>query len=171
MRTPLIAVLFALSPVLALADPPLLRETAHLRPLTHSAAALVANATGQSDIIRSLVKTIDESDVVVYVSDGMAGGINQPRACLSFISQAAGVRYLLIRIDRWLAPPWVRIADLGHELQHAVEVARAPEVRDATSLGRLYRRIGWEGDPGRFESSEAQAVGSRVLSQLTWVQQ
>jgi len=31
---------------------------------------------------------------------------------------------------------------LGHELQHAVEVASAPDVREDGSLERLYRRIG-----------------------------
>jgi len=31
---------------------------------------------------------------------------------------------------------------LGHELQHAVEVASAPDVREDGSLERFYRRIG-----------------------------
>jgi len=37
------------------------------------------------------------------------------------------------------------VCTLAHELQHVVEIADAPEVRDTRSLLRFYDRIGWGG--------------------------
>lgn len=166
MRTPLIGLLLMLctAPAARAANEP--NGLWHVRPLTDSTKALLADAVRRSDIIAGLVRDLNAANVIVYVVDGIRNDSSEPSASLRFISCAGGVRYLLIKIDRWLAAPWVRIAELGHELQHAVEVARAPDVRDGKGLARLYLRIGWEGERGRFESEEAVRVGNRVLYQL-----
>ena len=75
-------------------------------------------------------------------------------------------RYLLIRIDRFKISVREQIALLGHELQHALEVASAPEVRDASGMAQLYRRIGWEGQKDHFESEAAKSVAQKVRTQL-----
>jgi hypothetical protein len=62
------------------------------------------------------------------------------------------------------------VAILGHELQHAVEVANAPWVVDEASLAEEYRRIGFpsHADHGMsFESRAAIDAGQRVLRDLT----
>jgi hypothetical protein len=138
----------------------------HTRPLTPGAAELLADAARRSVIIRTLLENLEQTDVVVYLSDSMTGSDEEPQAYLTFLSQGGGIRYLLVRVASSWFPPTAAIPPLGHELQHAVEVAGAPEVQDAASMAQLYRRIGWEGRTGRFESDRARAVGVLVRNQL-----
>ncbi len=66
-----------------------------------------------------------------------------PRPCfLSLLAAPAGRRYVRVSIDRRLTG-CQRIAILGHELQHAVEIAESRRVTDDASLADLYRRIGF----------------------------
>jgi hypothetical protein len=59
---------------------------------------------------------------------------------------------------------------LGHELQHAVEIADAREVTDNDTVAKLYRRIGHELEPcqgrRRFDTAAAREIGDRVLLEL-----
>ena len=168
MRTTLVLVLLTLAAAHpAVAGAATTPPWTHTRPLTPRAAALLADATTRSSIVRTLLRDLERSDVVVYLSDSMVGWAGEPRAYLSFVSSTASTRYLVVRIDRWRLAPLERIAWLGHELQHAMEVAAAPDVKDASGLTRLYRRIGWEDRKGRFESDRAQAIGHRVRDQLS----
>ena len=96
----------------------------------------------------------------------MSGLTNEPSAYLRFVSRAAGLRYLLVQVARWDVSPTDRVAWLAHELQHAVEIARAPDVQDNASVARLYRQIGWQSGRGRFETSEARWVGRLARFQL-----
>jgi hypothetical protein len=50
--------------------------------------------------------------------------------------------------------------------RHALEIAAAADVQDIDGVRQLYRRIGHEGMAGRFETSEARAVGNRVRDEL-----
>jgi hypothetical protein len=54
---------------------------------------------------------------------------------------------------------------LAHELQHANEVASAPEVRDVGSFQTFFKRHGWKGSHG-FETIEAEAVTRTVAAEL-----
>jgi len=56
----------------------------------------------------------------------------------------------------------------GHELQHAVEIADAPEVVDVPSLVAFYRRVGQVMSSGgrTFETNAAVATERRVLLEL-----
>jgi len=138
----------------------------HTRALTPGAAALLAEATERSPAIRKLVDDLERTDVVVYLSDSMSGFESESQAYLTFVAAAAGLRYLLVRVDPWRSQQSERIARLGHELQHATEIAQAPEVRDGDGVRRLYKHIGWEGQRGRFESSHAREVGDLVRNEL-----
>lgn len=143
------------------------RTSPHVRPLGPEAAAFLADAGQRAAIVRDLVAGLADTDVVVYVKDGREGCGRGLRACLTFLVSAANVRYLLVRIDRWQVAPWERIGWLAHELQHAIEIARAPEIRDATSLARFYGRVGWRSGPGRFETTLARSAGDLALRQLS----
>jgi hypothetical protein len=56
-------------------------------------------------------------------------------------------------------------ARLGHELQHAVELARAVVSSDA-GLARSYRAIGTELEPGVFDTEAGRDVEARVTAEL-----
>jgi hypothetical protein len=167
MRTAIIMVLLGLVAAnAAAAETVKLPSWTHTRPLTPGATALVAAAAERSSVIRTLLADLEQTDVVVYFTDSMLGFENEPRAYLSFLSRAAGTRYLMVRINSLPMLPFDRIALLGHELQHAREVAAAPEVQDSAGLARLYRHIGWEGEWGRFETDQARDIGILVRNQL-----
>ena len=51
---------------------------------------------------------------------------------------------------------------LGHELQHAVEIAERHEVRDEDAVRRLYREIGRSGPRDSFETDAALDVELQV---------
>ena len=139
---------------------------AHTRPLSPGAIELLAVAAQRSAIVASLLEDIERSDLVVYLNDSMPGVFTGPKSTMVFLSGDSSTRYLLIRVDSMRLPLPERISSLGHELQHALEVAGAPEVKSANDMAQLYRRIGWETTKGRFESRDAQAVAHRITKQL-----
>ena len=138
----------------------------HVRPQSDEALRLIEKAAGVSESIVSMLATLESSDVVVYLADAISGAFTGPSSSLVYVTTEGTTRYLMIRIDfaRVLAND--RIAALGHELHHALEVAQAPEVRDSATLAGLYRRIGWERVADRFESAAAQDAERRVRREI-----
>ena len=127
-------------------------------------AGLVASPT-----LRALLLRLDSSDVVAYIRleeprrDGIDGS-------LQFVSAAAGMRYLLIRVVR-MPTRGRQLALIAHELQHAVEVATAPQIVDLQTFTQEYERIGQASHYRRhrvrsFETHAALATGERVLKEL-----
>ena len=59
---------------------------------------------------------------------------------------------------------------VGHELQHAVEIASAPNVVDDQSFKRLFTRIGYSGCLSargeQFETTAALETGERVREEF-----
>ncbi len=167
MRTTLVVVLLSIAAAgVSTAATPSSRPWTHIRSLTSGAAALITEATRRSEAVRGLLDSLEQTDVVVYLSDSMSGSDEEPQAYLTFLSQGGGIRYLVVRIAPSCCPLSAGIPQLGHELQHALEVAGAPEVCNAASMAQLYRRIGWEGRTGRFESDRARAIGNLVRNQM-----
>ena len=88
-----------------------------------------------SATFRRLIVTLNDSDVIVYIEPIRT---RQPlRGYLAHNIVARGqYRYLRIAVE--IAGSERRLVSLlAHELQHAVEVAHAPEVRDPESLERF----------------------------------
>lgn len=167
MRKALIGILLTLTVGgAARADPAAPGPWTHVLPLNPRAISLLADAAERSSIVRSLMEELERTDLVVYITDLMPVP-SGPSSYLTFLSREATMRYVLVRIDHWRSSPYERIAMLGHELQHALEVAAAPEVHDANGLARLYRRIGWEGQPDRFETAAARDTGDRVRGEVS----
>ena len=139
----------------------------HIRCLSDDARGLLEVAMTRSEAVRGLVESLERTNVVAYLSLSVESRPGWPRASLSFVSYAAGTRYVLIRIDAWRVPSQVdRIAKLGHELWHALEVAAAPEVTTEKDFRDLYRRIGHERSGTRFETEQARAVERDVRTGL-----
>ena len=85
---------------------------------------------------------------------------------LRFVTTAGGFRYVRISIGPHLTSHVV-VAMIGHELRHAVEIARASEVVDEASMVRLYSRIGFSCEkPVTFDTLAAIRVGTQVLREL-----
>lgn len=128
-------------------------------------ARLLAMGYRGSPTLRQIVDRIERSDVIVYI-------VAQPfewrrtAGTMQFVTSAGGARYLRITLATQL-PASATIGLLGHELQHALEVALEPWVVDGATLETLYRRIGHAytvgAVPVSYDTERAQEAGRRVL--------
>ena len=109
------------------------------RPLDPLAADAFARAQAQSAIVRSLVATLESSNVIVHIvsSRNLPAGIG---GTTRFVTSRGGYRYVRITIAVDLSQSG-RTTILGHELQHACEVA-ASAADDAESVKQLFARNG-----------------------------
>jgi hypothetical protein len=142
-------------------------DGAHLRTTPPSLQALLREAVERSDTIRSRVARLDASDLVVYLDydylprPGVAGFV-------TFITASGGWRFVRISL-RFHMSKSAQLVMLGHELQHAVEIADAPEVIDQSSLAAFYTRIGTDRGTGRrhaFDTRAAVEAEDRVDREL-----
>jgi hypothetical protein len=137
----------------------------HVRTTEPKLAALIELGLTGSVTFRQLVDQLNASDVVVYVV------LKQDRdrlgAYLSHdIVSAGGRRILRVAIET-LGTDRHMVARLGHELQHALEVAQAPEVRDAASLEQLFKRLDIRSVcVGCYETAAALQVQAAVEAEL-----
>jgi hypothetical protein len=64
-----------------------------------------------------------------------------------------------------------QIGALGHELQHAVEVAETTSIVDEQTMYRAYREMGFQtgviGGAVAFESLAARAAGEQILREMS----
>jgi hypothetical protein len=139
---------------------------AGVRPLTRGAAALLEDGARRSPLMRSQLALLGASDLVVYLTEAFEVEAGEPKGRLQFVSAAAGRRYVIVCLARWKMSWNDRLVLLAHELQHAVEVADAPEVADVSSFRDLYTRIGWQLRPGHFETEAARQATVRMRLDL-----
>lgn len=135
-----------------------------VQPSDSRAAALVRTAAALSPTVATLLGNVRQQDVIVFVQvafvpNGVAGD-------LRFVSVAAGHRILMIRVSPWQSPE-EQAAILGHELQHAREVADAPDVTDVAGHARLLVRIGRSTGHGTFETDAAVRVARQVRREVS----
>jgi hypothetical protein len=126
---------------------------------------VLALAAEKSQTIRDLISELQRSNVIVHVCPRMPEGSDMISGSLQYVGTHGGQRYLRIRVRLDLVQPQL-IALIGHELQHAFEVASSPAVVDAASMERLYRRIGFPKGTHRHETLGAQHVEDRILREL-----
>lgn len=137
----------------------------HVRPIDSRPNALIAEGARRSPMFRTLVDRLNRSTVIVYVEHRLLPG--QLSGRLSLIGRGQRWRYLRIEIECRQSTVG-QIAALGHELQHAVEIADAAAAVDEPSIRALYGMIGFAIDESRrrFESDAAKAAGDRVRREL-----
>ena len=103
--------------------------------------SLLAEGLHQSRTFASLMTALNRSDVIVYIEAVMILPKDTMGRLAMLPRVGSGSRYLRVQIRADLSRREA-IALIGHELRHALEIAEATEVRDTTSLIRLYERIG-----------------------------
>jgi hypothetical protein len=144
----------------------------HVRTTDPTLTALIQDGVRTSPTFRALVERLIASDVVVYLrcehqiathADGR----------LTFAASAGGLRYVVVRVRRMPSRTHL-LALIGHELQHAVEIADTPAIVDGPSLAREYERRGyisrWASGGGiAFDTADAVHAGEKVLRELIGV--
>jgi hypothetical protein len=136
-----------------------------VRGATAAVNAVLASGVKRSPTFAGLVREIDETDLIVYVEiiNTMPAGLD---GRLTFLTRAGGFRYLRVQVPTNV-PKDDLIAVVGHELQHALEVAAHPNVHNSQDLAKLYRLIGIQGaSTDRYDTAAARSTGRRVRAEL-----
>jgi hypothetical protein len=166
--------LLVLSGFVALASPPhasnshaaLLTATdRRVRTLDTRIQSLLTQGMRRSPTFASLVTAVSQTDVIVYIESArhlppsLAGR-------LLLLPHTGGPRYLRVQVEAHRNVDDL-ISTIGHELQHALEIAGAPDVQDQGGLVRLYKRIG-EAGPGEhsYDTEAARIAGRLVRAEL-----
>jgi hypothetical protein len=143
------------------ADPP--PRMPHIRSADRAMLEVLREGGRRSLTFKRYVDEIEQSDLIVYVeaTREVPPGM---QAYLQLAGANARLRFVRI-VVRIPASAETLIARLGHELEHATEIARAPEVRDQAGLDAFYRRIGDHSGAG-WDTSAARSAGNIVLDEL-----
>lgn len=115
--------------------------------------------------VRALAQQVERSDLIVYITcERRPQG--RPDASMKFMHATTEFRFVQIVIDIELALPQ-RLALLGHELQHALEVAANPGIRDRKSFLEYYRQLSVRHlDLKTLDTEAARQAGERVRQEL-----
>jgi hypothetical protein len=136
-----------------------------VRALDPFLSSLVADGTRRSYTFARLLEAIEDMDLIVYIVPNTQMPMTLAGR-LMVVPAAHDQRYVRIEV----APQGTveeTIATIAHELQHAMEVASAPEVRNDEGLAALYKRIGHlVGGKGAYDTAAARDVGRTVRSEL-----
>jgi hypothetical protein len=141
---------------------------AHVRGTDSATALLVHDLIERSPTGRLLIEQLDRSDLIVYVRYRWFTSTTL-RGRIGFLAKG-GKR--LVAIELATRHAYLdQLAALGHELQHAVEIAAEPTVSDPVSLAELYNRIGQPmgqtaGSYETYETNAAAEAGRRVRREL-----
>lgn len=142
LRTSIVLLALFVAPALAFAAPPkgVVPGGPRLRPDDSRSAALVLEGLERSATLRTLVDRLEERDVIVYVQwqPTLRGRL---AGSLTWITAAGRYRYVRISWSPDLSES-AAIATLGHELQHAVEVANEKSIVSTETLEAFYRANG-----------------------------
>ena len=145
----------------------LAQPSSAIRVLDRRLAGALRDTLERSPTLQSIVAELEQSDMIVHVV-AMPASMRHPHpGRLAFVTAAGGRRFVRVTIDPHLSP--VRRASLlGHELFHAVEVAREVSVVDQAAFTSFYRRVGHASDHGWlcFDTAGAQDAGQRVLTEV-----
>ena len=134
-----------------------------LRPESAAVRALMTKGVERSSTFRDLASRLSGADVIVYVRFSRCPG--DVPGCLLWASAVPGLRRVLIKLDPFGRSQNELTALLAHELQHALEVSDAPEVRDLASFQKAFAGLGWKGSHG-FETAQAKEITKRVAAEL-----
>jgi hypothetical protein len=167
VATALLLVAFAAGPSSNPAEPPASdpREF-RVRTLEPKVREWLRTGAARSKTFAELLDRLATSDLIVYVTTVPripSGVMGQ----LSFVATKGKVRYLRIELVEDDSPREM-IALLGHELQHAVEIAGAPRVIDSQSMASFYLHTGGlQNDGSKYDSVAARLAGNRVRAEIS----
>jgi hypothetical protein len=131
-----------------------LSPDSRLRCLDQEARHVVETALAVSPTVVRMVAELQSTDLIVGV-ETMLLPARASRGDTTIILAAPGARHVRIRIGIPASQSDL-VSVLGHELQHALEIAAAPDVRDAATLRSHYKEIGYT--RSRAENFETDAA-------------
>jgi hypothetical protein len=138
--------------------------TRHIRTTVPYITSLLRDGFYKSPTFARLVTRLERSDLIVYVEllPDMPPGIE---GRLLMMPRAHDTRYVRIQIVM-LGSTKDAIALLGHELEHATELADEPGVIDMDGFVALYERIGQKSGWHQYETAAAQDTARVVKTEI-----
>jgi hypothetical protein len=137
--------------------------SSHVRAATPAVQMLLTDAIAQSAVVNDLIRRLTQSDTIVYVE--LTGSPEIPIARTKLVAATAGGRFVRIALNMLLSR-WDRLPLLAHELQHAVEIAEAADVRDDVGVRRHFGRVGFANGTDHYETQAARDVERRVRVEI-----
>lgn len=138
----------------------------HLRPTDAAVTRLLTRGVAASATFRDLAVRLQRSDVILYIDRQPAMLPKHVGAGITFLADGGEYRYLRVSLNTGSGDATL-VALLGHELQHALELSAAPEVRSSRALTAFYARTGLVDESEHtFDTREAQVIGVRVRDEL-----
>jgi len=139
-------------------------QVPRVRPTGPRAAYTLERGHARCPTIRALVTELQATDTIVYVTiDPRTAGL---AATITFLGATPVSRFLRVNLRGDLTTRQMIIM-LGHELQHALEVAHAPSIRDRGAFDAHYRCVGLNTpDPDRFDTRAALLAAERIKREL-----
>ena len=138
---------------------------AHIRSDSADINAAIDQASERSATFRQLVRTIEGSDSIVFVTEGDCG--HNEHACFTNVTTAGPRRIMWLTIDlRKAEAEWDVMGSIAHELRHTIEVISSPGVRSFGEKFGLYSRIGFQEKGGGFETLAALDAGNAVRDEV-----
>ncbi len=132
-----------------------------VRTRNAEAAALLEQAIRKSPTVARLVRALEETDLIVHVETGCL----KVKAATRIAAVTPHCRFIRITIN--IPELECRmIGELAHELQHAVEIAGAPDLRDDAGLRKFYEVHGIRTLEGGYCTLEARRVGALALYEV-----
>ena len=146
--------------------------TQSVRPRDATASILVQFGRDRSQTFRDLLADLRRSDVIVYV-DVHDDPANTEAGTLRFIGGGNGVRFVMATVETGTSRPAAvqenlvaLTATLGHELQHAREVADTPSIRSVADFETHYRAVGTKVHGNSLDTEAARHIGLLVEREL-----
>lgn len=137
----------------------------HVRCLDARSSELLTHALEASPTVTRLVDSLQTTDVIVLIRVGTS--MARLSAGTEFMSATPGARYLLIELQPFASEDEL-MSLLGHELEHATEVAAALDVRDDAGMERLFKLIGFPSSiEDGYETQAALDAGREVLQEVS----
>src|SRR6187431_2275558 len=115
-----------------------------VRSMSNNMADLVQRTAVRSPTVAAMLRAIEASDVILQIDFRLDPAL--PRAVTTFVGVSGAARYVRMVINPML-PPRLRMELLGHELQHVIEIASNPAIRDQRSMRIAFSAIGWSDGP------------------------
>ena len=140
-------------------------EDRHVRGVSPLAQQLVGEGMKRSHTFEAIVSALEATDLIVHVEVNVKLPTSVAGRLLFGSAPIRGPRYLRVQVAD-TGTRLDQIASIGHELQHALEVSQAPEVRCGKSFRQFYERIGHPSLPRAFDTDAAQRAGKQVLLEL-----
>jgi len=145
-----------------------------VRALDAPIRAAVERGLRDSATLRGVVAQFAASNLIVYLARGACPG-RRVLGCVVSVDQRGPIRYVRIHFlllqggeNSALGQSQARlVAQIGHELQHALEIAHDATIVDLKTLERSYARRGAYESTVGFETDAAMETGERVFREIT----